>query len=95
MCLECRILALILFHRMFCVSTVIACFACSMQSSVLMLTEQDVKVQSTQSSLTSSGISLVTSILNDQQSRMSGVTGDSIRLPSPPLIEPRYSALSR
>jgi len=60
------------------------------------LSELDVKVQPPQqSSFTSSGISLVTSILNDQQSRPSGMSTDSIRLPSPPLIEPHYSALSR
>jgi len=61
-----------------------------------MCIELDMKLQSTQpSSLTSSGISLVTSILNDQQSRPSGMTTNTIRLPSPPLIEPRLSALSR
>jgi len=62
-----------------------------------LLTELDAKQQpSQQSSLTSPRISLVTSILNDQQSRLSsGMTSDSIRLPSPPIVEPRYGALSR
>jgi len=40
------------------------------------------------------GLSLVTSILNDQQSRGHTDRG-SIRLPSPPLIAPHYDALSR
>jgi len=43
--------------------------------------------------VTSSSLSLVNSILNDQQSR--GSVADRLRLPSPPLIQPRFSALLR
>jgi len=44
-------------------------------------------------SSSSSSLSLVNSILSDQQSR--GTVTDRVRLPTPPLIEPCYKALAR
>jgi len=69
---------------------------CSCMLRLFSTAEIDIKPQSSHPSpFTSSGISLVTSILNDQQSRPSSMNAETVRLPSPPLIEPRYGALSR
>ena len=72
---------------------------------IYVVTESELRLQQQQAATrsaasmtpTSSSLSIVTSILNDHHSRMGGIvpTTDRIRLPTPPLIEPRLDVLSR